>query len=81
LVVEDQPTTAETTDPQGRRVVLADAVWREKIVRDHPEIDTHMSDVIQAVAKPDHVAADPIFVARTATTRGASVQVDGCWSS
>jgi hypothetical protein len=65
LIVEDQPTTAETTDPEGRRVVLAEAVWREKIVRDHPEIDTHMSDVLRAVTRPDHVAADPIFDART----------------
>jgi hypothetical protein len=65
LIVKDQPATAETTDPEGRRVVLADVVWREKIVRDHPEIDTHMSDVLQAVTKPDHVAADPIFAART----------------
>ncbi len=47
------------------RVVLVDAVWREKIVRDHPEIDTHMSDVLQAVTRPDHVAVDPIFAART----------------
>ncbi len=61
--MEDEPITAEATDPEGRRVVLADAVWREKIVRDHPEIDTHMSDVLQAVSKPDHVAADPIFAA------------------
>ena len=65
LIVKDQPPTAETTDPEGRRVVLADAVWRDKIVRDHPEIDTHMSDVLQAVIKPDHVAGDPIFAART----------------
>jgi hypothetical protein len=65
LIVNDQPTTAETADPEGRRVVLADAVWREKIVRDHPEIDTHMSGLPQAVTKPDHIAADPIFVART----------------
>jgi hypothetical protein len=62
--MEDEQITAESTDPEGRRVVLADAVWREKIVRDHPEIDTHMSDVLQAVSKPDHVATDPIFSAR-----------------
>jgi hypothetical protein len=63
--MEGKQTAAETTDPEGRRVVLADAVWREKIVRDHPEIDTHMPDVLQAVTKPDHVAGDPIFTART----------------
>ena len=58
-------SVARSTDPEGRRVVLADAVWREKIVRDHPEIDTHMSDVLRAVTRPDHVAADPIFDARS----------------
>jgi sarcosine oxidase gamma subunit len=63
--VKDQPTAAETTDPEGRQVVLADAVWRKKIVRDHPEIDRHVSDVLQTVTKPDHVAADPIVAART----------------
>ncbi|HEX3518428.1 MAG TPA: site-specific integrase [Solirubrobacteraceae bacterium] len=45
--MDDEPITAEATDPEGRRVILADAVWREKIVRDHPEIDPHMSDVDQ----------------------------------
>lgn len=63
--MEDEPITAEAADPEGRRVVLADAVWREKIVRDHPEIETYRSDVLQTVAGPDHVAADPIFAART----------------
>jgi hypothetical protein len=63
--MEHEPITAEATDPKGRRVVLADVVWREKIVRDHPEIDSHLSDVLQAVTKPDHVAADPIVAART----------------
>jgi hypothetical protein len=63
--VKDKPTIAETTDPEGRQVTLADAVWRAKIVRDHPEIDRHMSDVLRAVTKPDHVAVDPIFAERT----------------
>ena len=63
--MKDKPTIAETTDPEGRQVTLADAVWRAKIVRDHPEIDRHMSDVLRAVTKPDHVAVDPIFAERT----------------
>jgi excisionase family DNA binding protein len=68
LIVKDQPTTAETTDPEGRRVVLPDAIWREKIVRDHPEIDPHMSDVLQACdqarsccCRPDLRRADPLL--------------------
>ncbi|HEY2766833.1 MAG TPA: hypothetical protein VGI76_01175 [Solirubrobacteraceae bacterium] len=34
----DANLAGETADPEGERVVLLDAVWREKIVRDHPEI-------------------------------------------
>jgi hypothetical protein len=65
VAVEDEPAATETTDPEGTQVVLSDAVWREKIVIDHPEVGTHLSDVLRAVATPDHVAPDPIFAART----------------
>ena len=51
----------ETTDPDGKRVVLLDAVWREKIVRDHPEMTAHMAAVLGAANTPDHVAPDPVF--------------------
>lgn len=51
--MEDQPPANETIDPNGARVVLKDEVWREKIVRDHPEIVEHRSDVLQAVSAPD----------------------------
>jgi hypothetical protein len=63
--MEDKQPAGETTDPNGARVVLKDEVWREKIVRDHPEIAGHRSDVLRAVAKPDHLAPDPSFEART----------------
>jgi hypothetical protein len=62
--VEDKPPANETTDTNGARVVLKDEVWREKIVRDHPEIAGHRSDVLRAVSAPDHVAPDPSFEAR-----------------
>ncbi len=61
----DAPSASETTDPDGTRVVLKDEIWREKIVRDHPEIAEHMADVLRAVSAPNHVAADPIFERRT----------------
>jgi hypothetical protein len=64
MAVEDQPDTAETTDPAGARVVLDDALWREKIVRDHPEIDSYRKDALRAVSRPDHIAPDPSFEAR-----------------
>jgi hypothetical protein len=63
--VQDQPAAAETTDPSGIRVVLALGVWREKIVRDHPEIAAHFSDVLGAVSAPDHIARDASYEART----------------
>jgi hypothetical protein len=63
--MEDANLAGETTDPSGERVVLLDAVWREKIIRDHPEIGPHMSAALQAVATPSHVASDPIFAERT----------------
>jgi hypothetical protein len=62
--VEDYSLAGETTDPDGGRVVLLDAVWREKIVRDHREIGAHRSAVLRAFARPDHVATDPIFAER-----------------
>lgn len=37
---------AETTDPEGGRVVLLRRVWEGKILRDHVELDAHLSDVL-----------------------------------
>ena len=64
MTVDPPPGALETTDPAGTRVVLKDEVWREKIVRDHPEIVEHGADVLRAVSAPDHVATDPIFEQR-----------------
>jgi hypothetical protein len=70
--MEDTSTAGETTDPDGKQVVLLEVVWREKIVRDHPEIRAHLSAVLRAVSTPDHVAPDPIFAERRRYyTRGA----------
>jgi hypothetical protein len=63
--MEGKPTANGTTDPNGAWVTLKDEVWREKIVRDHPEIAEHRADVLRAVSVPDHVADDPIFEQRT----------------
>jgi hypothetical protein len=56
---------AETTDPQGARVVLLRRVWDEKILRDHDELNAHLPDVLRTVAQPDHVAGDPSSFDRT----------------
>ena len=63
--MEDQPGAAETTDPAGAQVILDGALWREKIVRDHPEIAAYMEDALGAVSTPDHVTPDPSFEDRT----------------
>jgi sarcosine oxidase gamma subunit len=55
----------ETTDSDGKRIVLLDAVWSGKIVRDHPEMSTHMTAILGAVTAPDHIASDPVFAERT----------------
>lgn len=64
MPVADEPSTSETTDPGGTRVILKDEIWREKIVRDNPEIAEHRTEVLRAVSAPDHVVADPIFAQR-----------------
>jgi hypothetical protein len=64
--VEDKRSTNETTDPDGALVVLKDKVWREKIVRDHPEIAEHRADVLQAVC-PHQITLRPIRSSRNAS--------------
>lgn len=61
----DEPTVGETTDPESRGVVLLDALWCGKIVRDHPEVASYLREILRAVAAPDHVGPDPTFGART----------------
>jgi hypothetical protein len=55
----DDPRAATATDPDGREVVLLVRIWEEKITRDHPELVGHLDGVIETVAQPDHVRADP----------------------
>jgi hypothetical protein len=40
---------------------LSERVWNDKLLRDHPELEAHRSDVLRAVGEPDHVAADPVY--------------------
>ncbi len=61
----EEDLAGETTDPDGKRVVLLDAVWRKKIVRDHPEMSAHLAAVLRAVVAPDHAASDLVFAQRT----------------
>jgi hypothetical protein len=36
-------------------------LWRERVLHDHPELGSHLADVLQAISNPDHVASDPVF--------------------
>jgi hypothetical protein len=62
--VEDPLTAGETLNPESKRVVLLEAVWRKNVVRDHPEIEPYLSEILRAVADPDHAAPDPVFADR-----------------
>jgi hypothetical protein len=54
-------------EARDRTVVRFDvpaAVWREKILRDHPELASHLADVLRAIAEPDCVLPDPVYEGR-----------------
>jgi hypothetical protein len=54
----------EAKDREGVRVVMPACLWRDKLLCDHPELESHLGDVLRAVAEPDHVAADPVYERR-----------------
>lgn len=54
----------EATDPAGVRVVVPVELWREKILRDHPELAPHLDDVLRAIAEPDQILDDPVYERR-----------------
>ena len=54
----------EARDPAGVRVEVPAAVWQEKILRDHPELASHLADVLRAIAEPDRVLPDPVYKGR-----------------
>ena len=54
----------EAKDPTGVRVVVPADLWRDKILRGHPELAPHLADVLRAVAEPDRVLPDPVYELR-----------------
>jgi hypothetical protein len=54
----------EARDPEDVRVVMAAALWQDKILRDHPELASHLADVLKAIAEPDYVLPDPVYEGR-----------------
>lgn len=64
--------SVEVLDPDGRRVLLLEEIWLEKILRFHPELWAHLNEILATVEVPDHVEGDPIpgrsrYFRRTAT--------------
>lgn len=57
----DRDLAGEARDPDGVRVVIPSRLWSQKVLRDHPELEPHLEDVVRTVAQPDHIGADPIF--------------------
>jgi hypothetical protein len=54
----------EAKDPAGARVVVSAELWRGKILHDHPELASHLSDVLRAIAEPDQILGDPVYERR-----------------
>lgn len=54
----------EANDPAGERVVVSAGLWQDKILRDHPELASHLDDVLRAIAEPDQIHGDPIYERR-----------------
>jgi hypothetical protein len=48
----------ETSDFEGRRVVLLARIWHGKILSKHAEVGVFLEEVLRTVATPDHVEHD-----------------------
>lgn len=57
---DPRPIHAETSTPEGVRVVLFEDTWQEHILEDggHDELATHLDAVLAAVLAPDHREPD-----------------------
>jgi len=51
----------EVKDPRGLRVVVPADLWQTKILQAHPELASHLPDVLRAIAEPDRVLPDPVY--------------------
>lgn len=54
----------EALDPGGKRVVVSAALWRGKVLRDHPELASHLTYVLRAISDPDLIVPDPDYANR-----------------
>ncbi len=51
-------------DPDGVLVVVPSTLWRDKILRGHPELAPHLADLLRAIIEPDHVLPDAVYEGR-----------------
>jgi hypothetical protein len=74
-------SAGEARDSKGVRVVLPAALWQDKILQNHPELGSHLADVLRAITEP--ITSFPIRSTRAvvAITCAELVLVDGCWWS
>ncbi len=49
---------AETRNPEGRLVLLAETAWNH-VLDQHVEMSGHLADTIAAIRAPDHREPDP----------------------
>jgi hypothetical protein len=49
---------AETVNPEGRLVLLAETEWNH-VLDQHVEMSGHLADTIAAIRAPDHREPDP----------------------
>jgi len=57
------------------------ALWRDKILRGHPELESHLADVLRAIAEPDQVLPDPVYEQRSRHYLRGAARAAGYWWS
>lgn len=59
--MNDRPILAETTTPEGQRVVLFRDTWEQHILNPdhgHVELEPHLAAILAAIDAPDHRESD-----------------------
>lgn len=62
--MQEDELAGEAHDPDGNRVVVPAALWHKKVLRHHPELHSYLSDVLETISDPDHIAPDAVFDGR-----------------
>jgi hypothetical protein len=47
MATPDEELVGEAWDLEGNRVVIPTAIWRSKVLKDHPELRPHLNDAIR----------------------------------